>query len=131
MTPHELEAIISGIHGDPFSILGPHQTNHEWEVRAFLPEAAEAAISVKGALYPMKKIHAQGLFVSTVKQDPGDYKLRITLWSGADVELEDPYRFPPLITDFDIYLYNEGTNFESFRTLGAHISSYEGIAGVR
>ena len=131
MTPSDLEAIIRGLHGDPFSVLGPHRTNGGWEVRAFLPQAAEVLIAVQGKLQPMKKIHAQGLFVGSFEGDPGSYKFYVKLWSGAEVEMGDPYRCPPLITDFDIYLHGEGTNFESFRTLGAHLAECEGASGVR
>src|SRR2546426_1523732 len=46
-------------------------------------------------------------------------------------ELGDPYRFPPLLTDFELYLHGEGTNYESYRTLGAHPLECEGVAGVR
>jgi 1,4-alpha-glucan branching enzyme len=47
------------------------------------------------------------------------------------LEIGDPYRFPPLLTSFELYLHGEGTNYESYRTLGAHPMEYEGVAGVR
>src|SRR5437660_5295746 len=46
-------------------------------------------------------------------------------------ELGDPDRFPPLLTSFELHLHGEGTNYESYRTLGAHPTLCEGIAGVR
>src|SRR5712691_2400037 len=39
--------------------------------------------------------------------------------------------FPPLLTSFELYLHGEGTNYESYRTLGAHLIECEGVAGVR
>ncbi|WP_150271541.1 1,4-alpha-glucan branching protein GlgB [Paenibacillus tepidiphilus] len=36
-----------------------------------------------------------------------------------------------LPTSDDIYLFHEGTNYRSYRTLGAHIAAEEGKAGVR
>jgi len=48
MTRAEIEAIVSGSHSDAFSILGPHPVPRRktafWEVRAFLPQAAEAEV---------------------------------------------------------------------------------------
>ena len=47
------------------------------------------------------------------------------------MEIEDAYRFPPLLTPFELHLHSEGTNFEAWRTLGAHITESEGVPGVR
>ena len=58
MTAQEFEAIIQGSHGDPFSILGPHQTDDGWEVRAFLPQAMDAWVATGGLLHPMRKLHS-------------------------------------------------------------------------
>src|SRR3974390_2998866 len=105
MTPQELEALLNGSHGDPFSVLGPHQAVAEqggvgWEVRAFLPQAMDAAVMANGATHPMRKTRSEGFFVATLAQDPGAYRLQLTLWNGAQTEIDDPYRFPRLISDF-------------------------------
>jgi 1,4-alpha-glucan branching enzyme len=47
------------------------------------------------------------------------------------VEADDPYRFPTLLSDFDLHLYGEGTNYESYRTMGAHLATCDGVPGVR
>jgi 1,4-alpha-glucan branching enzyme len=36
-----------------------------------------------------------------------------------------------LLTDYEIYLHGEGTNHESYRTLGAHLLTIDDIPGVR
>ena len=41
----------------------------------------------------------------------------------ARIEIDDPYRFGPQITDFDLYLHGEGTLYESLEHAGAHIWS--------
>ena len=51
--------------------------------------------------------------------------------SGETEELEDPYRFPPLLTDFDLHLHAEGTNYEAYQMLGAHAVESLGVRGVR
>src|SRR5580693_3659150 len=132
MTPLELEAIINGSHGDPFSILGPHQTDDGWEVRAFLPQAMDAWVATGGLLHPMRKLHSDGFFSATLAQEPGAYKLQFALWNGASkVEADDPYRFPPLLSEFDLHLHGEGTNYESYMSMGAHLVECEGVPGVR
>src|SRR5579871_4133933 len=36
-----------------------------------------------------------------------------------------------LLTDYELYLHGEGTNHESYRTLGAHLLTVDDRAGVR
>jgi 1,4-alpha-glucan branching enzyme len=131
MTAQDMEAIVTGSHGDPFSVLGPHRTDEGWEVRAFLPQAMDAAMWLEGVEHPMRKVRAEGFFVAALEKDPGPYKLRLTLWNGAQPEMDDPYRFAPLVSEFDLHLHSEGTQYESYRTMGAHLVECEGVAGVR
>jgi 1,4-alpha-glucan branching enzyme len=137
VTNAEVEAIVGGYHGDPFRVLGPHlvaqkhQTGDSWEIRAFLPHAQDAQVVLNGAAAPMKKKHPTGFYVASFNQQPGPYTLRLKLWDGSLVETQDPYRFPPLLTDFDLHLHAEGTNYESYNMLGAHPSVVDGVAGVR
>jgi 1,4-alpha-glucan branching enzyme len=131
MLAHELEAIIGGYHGDPFRVLGPHSTDDGWVVRAFLPQAMDAAVVVEGTQYPMRKIRSEGLFEAELAADPKAYKLQLTPWNGIDIEIDDPYRFPPLLSDFDLHLHGEGTHYESYRTLGAHLVECQNVKGTR
>ena len=119
--------IVEGRHRDAFSVLGPH----EQEVRAWLPQAQEAFVIAGDKSEPMERIHPSGFFAAARPQPPGPYRLRIQRFSGEIQEFEDPYRFPPLLTSFELYLHGEGTNHESYRTLGAHLVESEGVTGVR
>ena len=89
MTAAEMEAIIGGYHGDPFSVLGPHPVSIEkdnplWEIRAFLPQAKSACVELDGATLPMDKRHREGFFVAEVQGEPGHYRFRIRDWNGAE-----------------------------------------------
>src|SRR5579884_1118310 len=110
MNANEVEAIVGGYHGDPFRILGPHRVKNGWEVRAFLPQATEASVLMNGGAEPMQRTDAQGFFCASLDREPGRYKLRLKLWNGTEQEIEDAYRFPPLLTDFDLHLHAEGTH---------------------
>ncbi len=137
MTVAEMEAIVGGYHGDPFKVLGPHRVQRpratpRWEVWAFLPQAGTAEVVLPGASAPMSKKHAQGLFVATLEGEPGPYRIRIWTAGGAvPAELEDPYRFPPQLTAFELHLYGEGTHYETYNMLGSHLVESEGVPGVR
>ena len=135
MTHLEVEAIVGGYYSDPFRILGPHQVEAGWEVRAYLPHAAAASVRTNGSLEdiltPMEKIHPQGFYVATLGSDPGAYSLDLKLWNGQQQEQQDAYRFPPLLTGFDLHLHGEGTFYESYQTMGAHLVTCEEANGVR
>jgi 1,4-alpha-glucan branching enzyme len=57
------------------------------------------------------------------------YRLRID-WDGNEVELEDPYRFPPALGEQDLYLFGEGNHHNVYDKLGAHPMTLEGAGGV-
>jgi 1,4-alpha-glucan branching enzyme len=51
--------------------------------------------------------------------------------SGTQVSaMHDPQSFPPLLTDFDLYLIGEGNHLDIYNKMGAHPRSIEGISGV-
>ena len=130
--PHEIDAIVGGYHGDAFRILGPHAVEGDsWEIRAFLPEAAAVEVIWRSVAYPMTRKHSQGFYTASFPSEPSEYRLRIQTEEGPAREIEDPYRFPPLLTDFDLYLHGEGTHYESYNTMGAHLVTSKGVAGVR
>ena len=72
-----------------------------------------------------------GIFSLALPASPERYQIRIALFSGEEHQFEDPYRFPPLLTSFELHLHGEGTHYESYRTLGAHVVTCEGVEGVR
>src|SRR5579863_7706470 len=126
MTEANIEAVSQGRHRDPFSFLGPHDR----VIRAWLPQAREAFVVLGEKLLRMEP-DATGFFIAELNEPVRDYRLRITLYSGESQDLDDPYRFPPLLTSFELHLHGVGTNYESYRTLGAHAVVCEGVEGTR
>ena len=136
MHPAEIEALVGGRHGDAFRLLGPHAIpadggNRIWEVRALLPQAVSVELITGSGAEPMNRVHAAGLYTCECGEDPGAYHLRLTHYDGTVVEQDDPYRFPLLLTEFDLHLYGEGTHYECHNMLGAHPLEVEGVSGVR
>ncbi len=122
MTVQEMEAITGGYHGDPFALLGPHmverERKNEWEIRAFLPQAAEAALLLGTSHFPMERTHPGGLFTAASRKRTR--RLQIACYRPARHvhEIEDPYRFPTVLSDFDLHLHSEGTNYEGYNSFG-------------
>ena len=87
--PDAIKAVMSADHGDPFSVLGPHQVGPgAWEVRAVLPEARSATLLVGGGRVSFERRHPDGFFVAPVKSEGRPlYEIELELWDG-DVLLE-------------------------------------------
>ena len=61
---------------------------------------------------------------------PTTYRLRFKFSDGNLLEMFDPYAFPPLLTDYDLYLSGEGTHYRKYEKLGAHVRELAGVSGV-
>ncbi|MEA2890674.1 MAG: 1,4-alpha-glucan branching enzyme [Bradyrhizobium sp.] len=126
----EAYAIVEGRHSDPFHYLGLHKEDDKTVVRAFLPEASDVdAIGEHGETAPLTRIHDAGLFAGALPNGSTRYQLRAR-FGDKTVELDDPYRFPPVLTDFDLYLLGEGTQQRIYDKLGAHPMTLDGVPGV-
>jgi 1,4-alpha-glucan branching enzyme len=120
--------IIAGRHADPFSYLGLHTENDETVLRVYLPDARRVVALGEHGERELTRIDPAGLFAGAL-DGPQRYRLRAQFGDG-DVELEDPYRFPPLLTDFDLYLLGEGNHLRLYEKLGAHVTALDGVDGV-
>ena len=126
----EAYAILEGRHSDPFHYLGLHSRDGKTVMRAFLPGASSVdVVDRQRTLAHLNFIHPAGLFEGFLTTAPRRYQLRAQF--GRDVvDLDDPYRFDPVLTDLDLYLLAEGTDQRLYDKLGAHPTTIDGVAGV-
>jgi 1,4-alpha-glucan branching enzyme len=128
----DVVSVVTGDHPDPFSFLGMHPAEEGgFTVRAFLPGASTVeVISYDGdALGDLERIHPGGLFAGVVAQRV-PYRLRVAWEGGGEAEVEDPYRFPGILGEQDLYLFGEGNHLRLYDKLGAHPMEFEGVAGT-
>jgi 1,4-alpha-glucan branching enzyme len=136
----DVEPIVRGETADPFRVLGPHPFERKngsfIAVRTFLPRAKDVEVVPHGANAPVhaERIHETGFFEATLPAPTADqvfeYRLRVTHFDGHTDEVFDPYCFPTLLSDFDLHLIGEGTHYEKYEKLGAHVRAVNGVAGV-
>src|SRR5262245_4811737 len=119
-----LEALASGRQRDPFAVLGPHRVDADGAVvvRAFQPAAL--AIELKnidtGAATPMAR-RPDGVFeIRLPGEHVPDYRFRVAFPHGHIVDIDDPYRYGRVLSDFDLHLLGEGTHYRAYERLGAH-----------
>jgi 1,4-alpha-glucan branching enzyme len=128
--PDEAYAIVEGRHSDPFHYLGLHQEDGRAVVRAFLPEATNVeAVDAQGHVAGLTRIHDAGLFAGALPNGATNYRLRAR-YGDNTVEMDDPYRFLPILSEFDLYLLGEGTHQRIYDKLGAHPMTIDGVSGV-
>ncbi len=138
LSKNEIEKIVHSAHHDPFQVLGAHKVRlggkEAVTVRAFFPEAREASVlrADTQQTYPMKKLHPDGFFEAVAKDanEIFSYRLRIVRHDGSEQEFVDPYSFLPILTEYDLYLMGEGTDYKKYEKLGAHPMVVDGTPGV-
>ena len=131
-TAGDVEAIVSGAHGDPFSVLGVHQAGKGFVARCFVPHAEfVTAFTLEGKKAgELARRHDAGFFegrLSIRKRQPLKYQARN---AGDEWSLTDPYSFGPVLGPMDDYFIAEGSHLRLFDKLGAHLISHEGASGA-
>ena len=122
----EIEALAEARHGDPFTVLGPHDMPTGRIVRVFLPGARSVEALRRSDRRPIGQLKAgppEGFFEGLVS-DGSPYLLRIT-WPDDVQETEDPYSFGLLLGELDLHLFNEGRHFELAMAFGANAMTFE------
>ncbi|WP_264568159.1 1,4-alpha-glucan branching protein GlgB [Rhodoferax antarcticus] len=134
LPPQDIDRICRANHNDPFGVLGPHTIKgNQTSVRCFLPTAQTVTVvSPDGqVLGELVQQHPDGFFegVVSAKRD-APYQLRVVWASGFTHLLEDPYRFPLVLGEMDVWLLGEGTHLRPFEVLGARPCTMQGVSGT-
>ena len=148
VTLTEWSALLTGRHGEPGRLLGPHLLSRDprtgtgmSQIRAFLPTARRAWLlhidpSGHQVSYPMRRTHRAGIWETLVASPahfPADrslnYRLRVDDSTGRH-DLHDPYAFQSMLTEFDLHLLTEGRHWKSYEKLGAQLHTINGVQGV-
>ena len=127
--------LIETRHGDPFKVLGIREFQQGYFGRAWRPDATEVTIVDTADFtrrFPLKKVHPDGFFEAVLRgvDQPFDYVLEMKDHAGETWCEKDVYSFGPVLGEVDIYLFNEGTHYEIYKKLGAHILELGGVRGT-
>lgn len=127
----KIEGIVYSEEDDPHALLGPHTVSGGTLVQTFQPGAEAVTLCVKdGKKYKMEQADEAGYFAVLI---PGKTIPRYTFVvqkEGVKTQLEDAYRFAPVITQEDTKKWNAGIHYEAYRILGAHLMERDGVSGV-
>lgn len=128
----DLQKLLSACHHDPFKILGLHKIKEEWVICLLMPHVKTAHVIIGDKRIAMQRIPKTDFFEVNV---PGpleaiEYKFETVDENDIRVSFHDPYRFLPMLTTEDIYLFNSGEHFYAYRFMGAREHLVQGIKGV-
>jgi 1,4-alpha-glucan branching enzyme len=130
--PHgAIEALLAGVHSDPFSLLGTYSGPQGTFARTLVPgaETVEARSLSGDVLGTLTRVDQRGLFEGAIKGEPQPLKYRAQA-SGAEWMVTDPYTFGPVLGPVDDVLMAEGTHYRLHDKMGAHLIEHEGATGV-
>ena len=142
----EFKDLLHARESDPFRLLGPHWIDRDGSkflaIRSLRPDANELTVLWGSRTeFPAHKIDPTGLFevaipasalgmTGTEPIGPSAYRLRFGFPDGATFEAYDAYAFPPILSEYDLYLFGEGTHYLKYEKLGAHVIEMNGISGI-
>ncbi len=133
LTDEQIRSVVGAYAGDPFATLGMHADGGDVVVRAFAPQASRVDVvdATSGDIVvQLPRVHSDGFFAGTTERaERFPYRLRLTIGETA-TEVDDPYRFGPVLGDIDLYLFGEGTHERLYEKFGAHPITIDGVAGV-
>ncbi len=130
-TDQQLSLILGARHHDPFAWLGLHQVQSKPVLRCFLPYAGRAWVKTERGWEEMQRTHPDGLYTWQDETRPSTPALLRWEEGGQTIERHDPYTFPPMLSDHDLYLFNEGRLRKAYDMLGAKVVEHCGVTGTR
>ena len=129
-----LQAIAEARHADPFAVLGPHlEPDKGVVIRTVIPTAERISVTRNGSgSIEMTRRHPAGIFEAIFPDltEIPDYRLRVSYQGGVTSEIDDPYRYGRVLSDYDLYLFGEGKHTRIYDKLGAHPITVGTAAGV-
>lgn len=129
----EIETIVYSEHDNPHQLLGAHKVEAGILVTAFLPNAKEVILKLKGTNreYPMILEEENGFYAVLLHMKKIQaYTLKITWNNGTIEEIKDPYSYEPLIKAEDTMRFRQGIHYNIYELLGAHIQTIKGVTGT-
>ncbi|MCV0397257.1 MAG: 1,4-alpha-glucan branching protein GlgB [Rhizobiaceae bacterium] len=131
----DIPAIVRGRHGNPFAVLGMQGGGSEpLIVNVFAPAASAVSVIETASgreVAELAKVHPEGFFSSLIPDRNERFAYRLDMRAGsARWQIEDPYRFPPVLGELDEHLLGEGRHLDLYRRLGAHPMTIDGVDGV-
>jgi len=136
---NEIQKIVNADHNNPHKILGIHNIHHEGKervvIRAFVPDAKTITVidaNKEHIRFQMDETEFNGYFECIIprRKNIFEYILECESHNGTSWKMYDPYAFGFTLSQLDQHLFCEGTHYEIYKKLGAHICEINKVVGV-
>jgi 1,4-alpha-glucan branching enzyme len=133
-----ISRFVEGTLENPAQMLGSHAIQDgerkAISVRAFLPDSQQVWLvdHEHNEVRPMRRVHPSGFYeaIRPTHSNTSNYRLRVATKNGEITEMHDPYAVQPLLTEFDLFLFGEGRNWQLYNKMGAHLRTVDDVAGT-
>lgn len=135
-----IEGLVYSEEDEPHDFLGGHYVLGGILIQAFLPglddiKKVSALVKIGDTIkeHTMELMDEAGfyaVFVRSIKKVKYSYCFKIYTADGESYEMHDPYRFEPTLSGKDISKHNAGILYDSYRVMGAHLRTIDGVKGV-
>lgn len=134
----EMNQVINSESRNPHNILGMHKVEVEGKkaisIRVFIPQAVSLFVISRDnsdVYCEMTNIDDTGFYEAIIyREDLFEYEIKAKDALDNEWTFIDPYCFQCLISEYDVYLFNKGTNYRIYEKLGAHPMIVNGVSGV-
>jgi 1,4-alpha-glucan branching enzyme len=125
-----LYAVAEGRHPNPHSLLGQHEVEGGFVIRALRPLATNVrAHRADGSVVELEHVEA-GLWQGRAAGPGAAYTLETTWEDGSTWTSDDAYRFVPSFGEVDLFLWGEGRHEQLWHVFGSHLRAHEGVDGT-
>ncbi|MGL1936655.1 MAG: 1,4-alpha-glucan branching protein GlgB [Fibrobacterales bacterium] len=138
LTQEEIDVFHNKNIHDPFSILGQHvkeTSEGKFNVIRVMHPTAYFVIghnTESNTSFDFIKLGDSGFFEATLPYNEYfyTYELEIFMTDSDSYRQKDPYCYAPLISEFDMHLFSQGTHYELYNILGANQVTHQGVTGI-
>lgn len=128
------DELVRGQLNAPKHLLGIHDYGNGQVITAYRPHAESVCVTSASGKNPihMEKLADDfyGIYFENKKYKNNQYKIQTKYQDGTTVTTADCYSFESQITDYDVYLFAEGKNYDIYEKLGAHPMTINGVKGT-
>ena len=130
------DELIKGQLNAPKHLLGIHDYGDGQVITAYKPYSQSVCVTSPDGKNPilMEQIGDgfYGIYFETKKFKGNKYRFHTKYNDGTTVLSADCYAFDTsdIITDYDVYLFAEGKNYDIYEKLGAHPMTIDGVKGT-
>ena len=135
-----IEGLVYSEEDEPHDFLGGHYVLGGILIQAYLPGMDNikkicAVVKIGDAFkeHPMELMDETGFYavlIRSLKKVKYSYYYKVYTTDGESYEMYDPYCYEPTVSSNDIKKHNAGILYDSYKVLGAHMRTINGVKGV-